>query len=41
MGAAYDALVEDCSKEQLAGLLLDLMHEKRDLILAHTRKERD
>jgi hypothetical protein len=41
MGAAYDALVEDCTKEQLAEMVLDLMHEKQELIRTHTKKERD
>jgi hypothetical protein len=41
MGAAYDALVEDCTKEQLADLVLALMHEKRELILTHAKKKRD
>ena len=33
MGVAYDALVEDCTKEQLAEMVLDLMHEKLALAL--------
>ena len=41
MGAAYDALVEDCTKEQLAEMVLDLMHEKLALIHAHMKKEQD
>jgi hypothetical protein len=30
-GAAYNAMVEECTKEQLAEMVLDLMHGKREM----------
>ena len=35
VGAAYNAMVRECTKEQLAEMVLDLMHEKRDMAKAH------
>ena len=35
VSAAYNAMVEECTKGQLAEMVLDLMHEKREMAKAH------